>query len=56
MGFLLSTVRAQIDAANAPCHGGTHKVMRLLASQRENLQTVSQEQSKRGDVTTSPTI
>ena len=54
--FMLSAVRARIDAANAPCHGGTHIVMRLLATQRENLQAVSQEQSNRGDVTPSPAI
>lgn len=49
MGFLLSTVRAQIDAANGPCRGRTHVPMRLLTSQRENLLGVSQEQGKLGD-------
>jgi hypothetical protein len=37
------------DTANAPCHGGTHKVMRLLANRRENLQAVSQEHGSLGD-------
>jgi hypothetical protein len=39
-------VRARIDVANGPCRGCTHKPMRLLASRRENLQAVSQEQSR----------
>ena len=34
----------------------SRKAMRLLTSQRVNLLGVSQEQSKRGDVTASPTI
>ena len=49
MGFLLFRVRALIGKAKGPCHGCTHVVMRLLASQRENLQAVSQEQSRMGD-------
>lgn len=48
-GFLISTVRAQIDKANGPCIGRTHLHMRLLTSWRENLLGVSQEQGKLGD-------
>jgi hypothetical protein len=46
VAFCVSSVRARIDVANGPCRGCTHKPMRLLASQRENLQAVSQEQSR----------
>ena len=40
--------------ANSPCLGCTHKEMRLLTSQRVNLQAVSQEQSRWVIVATSP--
>lgn len=48
MGFLLSGRKStpQGGLANGPCLGRTHIQMRLLASRRENLQAVSQEQSR----------
>jgi len=43
---LFALLSGRSDTANAPCHGGTHIVMRLLTSRRDNLHAVCQEQGK----------
>jgi hypothetical protein len=47
--FCFQRLGAQLTKFTGQCRGSSQVPMRLLATQRENLHAVSQEQGKRGD-------